>query len=194
MTEAPAAERMGRLFFTAEQRAQLDIARARHDPRAPVVSEPEILAAPALAVPRGPGVVTYSGVVRRGDGKSTVWINGKPVTERNRAGASAGEVSVLGMREDGAVSIAVPQASRTASLKVGQSLDVNSGRIDESYTSRPGAPSPSPQTQAEPAPPLSASSGSLENRLKSLRTLRDTPGRDTDARGDAATAQQPDKR
>ncbi|MEQ1773191.1 MAG: hypothetical protein ABL891_05340 [Burkholderiales bacterium] len=122
-----AADNMGRLFFEPAQRAQLDAARKQRDRRSLVTSDAE-----AIAAPQGPDVLTYNGVVRRSDGKSTVWINGKPMTERTRDS----DVSVLGMRRDGAVSVTVPQAERPASLRVGQSVDVISGTIEESYARR----------------------------------------------------------
>ena len=63
--EAP----LGRLFFTPQERADLDSgkARAAHDQ--------------ALAPPP-----TLDGIVRRSDGRGTVWINGKP--EQRRVGAT----------------------------------------------------------------------------------------------------------
>lgn len=135
---AEAAEALGRLFFAPAQRAQLDAARAQHDRRPPGAADTE------QAAPRGPDVVTYSGMVRRDDGKSTVWINGKPITERTRDG----DVSVVGVRRDGAVSVAVPQADRSASLRVGQSMEVTSGTIEESYARRATRYTP----PAKPAP------------------------------------------
>lgn len=143
---------LGRLFFSPEQRAQLDLARIKRDQR-PLL---ETNAAPnsATPAPRGPAVVTFNGAVQRGDGKSTVWINGNPVTERNRL-RNEMEVSVIGMRRDGELALAIPQASRKASLKVGQSLDVTSGRIDEPYsrraTERPTT-EVAPSAGAEPVP------------------------------------------
>lgn len=124
---AVAAEGLGRLFFAPGQRAQLDVARAQRDRRAPIIVENT-----EQAAPQGPDVLTYSGVVRRNDGKSTVWINGKPMTERTRDG----DVNLLGVRRDGAVSVTVPQTDRAASLRVGQSLDVISGTIEEPYARR----------------------------------------------------------
>ena len=132
--EVLAADSLGRLFLTPEQRTQLDTARAQRDRRLPV-QETEAAPVTPVAPPQGPDVVTYSGVVRRSDGKSTVWINGKPVNERSRAQPDH-EVSVTGLRNDGAVSVAIPQADRRASLKVGQSLSVTSGTIEESYLRR----------------------------------------------------------
>lgn len=137
---AVAADGLGRLFFAPAQRAQLDTARVQRDRRGgPMTAETEV------AAPQGPDVVTYSGVVRRSDGKSTVWINGKPMTERTRDS----DVNVIGVRRDGAVSVNVPQADRSASLRVGQSMDVMSGKIEEPYARRetlyrpPAKPAPS---------------------------------------------------
>ncbi len=123
-----AADELGRLFFSPAQRAQLDAARAQRDRRLPVTASMSSDTT-ELPAPLGPEVVTYEGVVRRSDGKSTVWINGRPMTERTRDG----DVNVLGVRRDGSVSVAVPQADRSASLRVGQSMDVISGRIEEPY-------------------------------------------------------------
>lgn len=139
---APAADGLGRLFFEPGQRALLDDLRARRDRRAPITTEPE------QAAPQGPEVVTYSGVVRRNDGKSTVWINGKPVNDRARGG----DVNVLDVRRDGAVSVAVPLADRAASLKVGQSLEVTSGRIEEPYARAATLYRPPPMPSAAAAP------------------------------------------
>ena len=128
-----AADGLGRLFLNPEQRAQLETVRAQRDRRLPIIVETE--AAPTLApvAPTGPEVVTYSGMVSRSDGKSTVWINGRPLTERSKGD---GEIDILGVRRDGAVAVAIPQADRKASLRVGQSLEVTSGTIEESYARR----------------------------------------------------------
>jgi hypothetical protein len=147
---APAADSLGRLFLTPDQRAQLEVTRARRDQRQPATAEPTPVTA-AAPQPQGPETVTYSGLVRRSDGKSTVWINGKPVDERSRA-RGAGDVNVLGMQADGAVSVAIPLASRTGSLRVGQRLDVNSGRIAESYARQ----SPPKTIEANPTSSVAA--------------------------------------
>ena len=146
-----ASDGLGRLFLTPDQRAQLEIVRAQRDRRLPVSIETETTAAPVPAAPQGPEIVTYNGVVRRSDGKSTVWINGKPVNERNRR-SSDSEVSVLGVQRDGAVSVSIPQADRRASLKVGQSLEVTSGVIEESYLRRATLPRPQVNMPAATTP------------------------------------------
>lgn len=133
---------MERLFFSPAQRAQLDIARAQRDRRGTQAADG------TPSGPQGPDVVTYDGVVRRTDGKSTVWLNGKPVNDRT----SNNDVNVVGVRGDGAVTIAVPQTDRAASLRVGQTLDINSGAIREPYA-RDATRYRPPEKAAAPASP-----------------------------------------
>jgi hypothetical protein len=67
----------GRLFYTPEQRAQLETARARNvtqaKPSVPTRVAPDV----------EPPTVRFDGLVVRSDGKSTRWVNGQP-----QAGAS----------------------------------------------------------------------------------------------------------
>ncbi|HEV8612692.1 MAG TPA: hypothetical protein VGQ73_04215, partial [Gemmatimonadales bacterium] len=79
-TPAPAQERLGRLFFTPAQRASLDVARSQRARRTLATEQFEQEAAPT------PQTITYGGVVRRSDGKTTVWINSQPVRDREPAG------------------------------------------------------------------------------------------------------------
>lgn len=188
-----AADSLGRLFHTPEQRAQMDLARVKRDQRLPVSSETEPAAAP---IAQGPDVVTYSGVVRRSDGKSTVWINGKPVNERNRIG-NASEVNVLGVRRDGAVSVAIPQADRRASLKVGQSLDVTSGRIEESYARRMTLPRPIEDAVPAPAAPppampsaLAPAASSATASTRPTRPVRESAFKESDPESGAVPAER----
>ena len=61
-----AAAELGTLFNTAEERARLDRLRrgeATETAAGPIAAKPEV-----------------TGFVRRSDGRSTVWINGVPVT------------------------------------------------------------------------------------------------------------------
>lgn len=141
-----------RLFFSPAQRAQLDTMRAQRDRRGAQTTDGE------QPGPQGPDAVTYDGVVRRTDGKSTVWLNGKPVNDRTRNN----DVNVVGVRGDGAVTIAVPQADRAASLRVGQTLDVNSGTIEEPYARR--ATRYRPPEIAGPAPAAVANTSAAAKR------------------------------
>lgn len=94
-TSAPAhAEELGRLFYTPEQRAQLDIEHARD-------------AAPADS----PNVMSIDGIVQRHGGERTVWINGVP--------QSAGRSDD---RAPESVPVAIPGQSQPVKIKVGQKV------------------------------------------------------------------------
>ena len=62
----PAAD-PGRLFYTPEQRAQLEAARDRN-------VTPTRPASPTVT----PAPLRFDGMVIRSDGKSTSWVNGRP--------------------------------------------------------------------------------------------------------------------
>jgi len=138
---AAADQTLGRLFFTPEQRAQLDSAR-RNRAQRPVIEAAADEAPPAARV-------TYSGMVKRSDGRSTIWINNRPVHERapGEAGAPRARVD-----EEGAASITLPQQQRSIRLKVGQTAELASGHVAESYARRPApaAVEPPPAPAAEP--------------------------------------------
>ncbi len=128
---AHAQERMaGRLFFTPEQRDQLDAGRreaiANRNRPAPTPAR----SAPVPKAPP-PQVVTLHGVVKRSDGEATVWVNGRPVSSRfEEADIGAGTIA----RDS--VGFAVPGSKRRVRLKVGQSLEAMSGTIEEGYRRR----------------------------------------------------------
>ncbi len=85
----------GRLFFTPEQRAQLDYDYARN-----------------ISVDGGVGsVVTVNGIVQRRGGGRTVWINGV----EQPAGKSD-------ERHPTSVPVSVPGKSKPVEMKVGQKL------------------------------------------------------------------------
>jgi hypothetical protein len=139
---APAQERLGRLFFTPAQRASLDVARSQRARAAVATERPEQEAAPV------PQSITYSGVLRRSDGKTTVWINNQPVHDRESAGAAA----IVGrVRPDGSVTLQVPQSGRSVNLKPGQSVELLSGNVEEGYSRRLEAPKPEPKSATKPA-------------------------------------------
>lgn len=135
--EAPAAEALGRLFFTPAERARLDAARSEKS-WVPVASEQE-------EAPPIPELVTYGGLVRRSDGKTTVWINNRPVND----GKATERLPVkTRVQPDGSVVLEVPQASRSVNLKVGQSLEIVSGTIEEPYARGPIIATPPPKPAA----------------------------------------------
>ena len=141
-TDACAAE-LGRLFYTPAQRTQLDTLRSQKNIAPPV---PEVKDAPAV-----PDTVTYGGVVRRSDGRNTVWINNRAVND----GKPIDELSITSrVRSDHSVSLRLPQAASAVELKVGQSIDVTTGTVVEPYSRRPDAPTAAPKR--DPSPPAPA--------------------------------------
>jgi len=152
-----AAEPLGRFFFTPAQRAQLDTARSQKS-RVTLASEKEQDAAAPVAE-----ILTLGGSVRRSDGKSTVWINNRAVNDRETTGG----VIVDRLRPNGALSLQVPQSARSIELKVGQSVDIVSGTIEEPYARQLTAPQP------EPAPkPAGAAAGKPAPGEKAAATAR----------------------
>jgi len=139
---APAQERLGRLFFTPAQRASLDVARSQRARTALATEKTEQEATPV------PQTITYSGVLRRSDGKTTVWINNQPVHDRESAGAA----TIVGrVRSDGSVTLQVPQSGRSVILKPGQSVELLSGAVEEGYSRRLEGSRPEPKPAATPA-------------------------------------------
>ena len=98
---APAHADVGRLFFTPQQRAELDKRRAN-----PVVDQ-------ETAVPES--AVTLNGYVRRSDGRPTTWVNGVP-----RYDTSAPQ-------RDGRLTVQEPGGQVV--LKPGQTADLVAGAV-----------------------------------------------------------------
>lgn len=144
-TPVPAAEQaLGRMFFTPAQRASLDIARTQRA-RTTLATENTEEVASAAPVPQ---TITFDGMVRRSDGKSTVWINNRPVNENEQTGGAA----VVGrVRPDGGISLQMPQSGRSVELKVGQSIELLSGTVEEPYARKPPVTAPEPKPAAKPA-------------------------------------------
>lgn len=143
-TPAAAADSsLGRLFFTPSQRASLDVARSQRTRGTVATEATEATVEVAEPVPQ---TITYGGMVRRSDGRTTVWINDRAIQDRQPAGGSA---IVHRVRPDGAVTVEVPQSSRRIDLKVGQSVEVLSGSVGEGYRQRPAASGNQP-TNDEP--------------------------------------------
>jgi hypothetical protein len=99
---AAAQENLGRLFFTQQQRQDLDRRRQANIREAAVIVESS---------------VTVNGQVSRSSGRSTTWINGVP-QESSRNPLDPARVNVSG--GEGAPSV---------SLKIGQTLDKIRGEI-----------------------------------------------------------------
>jgi hypothetical protein len=104
---ASVSQELGRLFFSAEQRAALD---ARRKARVPDKPAAVVVASPTTKL---------DGYVKRSGGPSTVWVNGEPLPE------GAGEAPRIGPR----VSISVGEGGRRAALRPGEVLDRGSGEV-----------------------------------------------------------------
>jgi hypothetical protein len=130
---------LGRLFFTPSQRASLDVARTQRARSALSTDKTDEATAAPL-----PQTLTYDGAVRRSDGKATIFLNGRPVSEKDSA---AGTVIVGRIRPDGGVSLQLPQSGRSVDLKPGQSVELLSGVIEESYSRKPVQPESKPETK-----------------------------------------------
>ncbi len=97
LSGAHAAE-LGRLFYTPQQRAQLDAGQTSPD-------NPE---------GTGRSYITVNGVIQKQGGKRTVWINGQPQPAENG-----------NEKTPATVPVAVPGKPRPVQLKVGQRLLLN---------------------------------------------------------------------
>ena len=107
-----AAQDIGRLFFTPQQRAALDERRRARVPDKPTAA--------AEAAP----VTRVDGYVQRSNGPSTVWINGDPL------GESAPEAPRIDNRTpSGSVSITIGESGARTRLKPGEALDRGTGEV-----------------------------------------------------------------
>jgi hypothetical protein len=97
-SKAQAAE-LGRLFFTPDERQQLDQKFARHET--------------GNEEPESKPFISVNGVIQRSDGSRTVWINGK--AQHNAAGKNPNTAPVT-----------VPGKHESIEVKVGQRLLIDS--------------------------------------------------------------------
>ncbi len=134
--QAAAALPMRRMFFTPAERAALDESRRR--PAIVAAAEPKPL-------PPAPEFVTLDGVVRRSDGTTTVWLNNR-LLEGKRTAEGLEVTNSRRTPGTGNVTVRVPQAGRSVDMRVGQQLDVTSGKVQERYQLAPPAPAPASET------------------------------------------------
>jgi len=138
---AGAQEALGRLFFTEQQRQDLDRRRQANIQETTVVVD---------------SLVTVNGQVSRASGKNTTWINGVPQTSTRKP------------HDPARVTLPGAEGEPSVTVKVGQTLDKVRGEIrDPSSSGKTGTP-PAPgnsggRTETPPAP--GNSSGSTETQL-----------------------------
>lgn len=97
---------LGRLFFTPEQRAQIEYRHA-HD---------------TSAEGNSPSVLMINGIVRKHGGARTVWINGVAQS----AGSDTGQASHI-------QTVTVPGKTQSVKIKVGQKLLLDESAPDEGW-------------------------------------------------------------
>lgn len=107
------AQELGRLFFTPQQRADLDARRKARVPDKP--------AAATVASP----VTRLDGYVKRSGAPSTVWINGESVTE------GSPDAPRIDRGPSGSVSIGVGEGGGRVRMKPGESLDRGNGEVHD---------------------------------------------------------------
>jgi hypothetical protein len=149
---ASAAQPVGRLFFTPSERAQLDAMRTQKP------SPQQAAAAPPQEPRPTSQTITYSGIVRRNDGRSTLWLNNKPVDEKD---ALSGFAVTGRVRPDGAVTFQNPETGASINLKVGQRAELQTGRVAESRREKPepAKKDDAPKADAEISPGDAKSAG-----------------------------------
>lgn len=124
-----AAEPIGRLFTSPNERSNLDYLRQtkKNEPLKVDLPTPELEAAPMpIALP---DAVNLQGYVKRNDGKqSTVWVNNQAMQENSR-----NKDITVGRLSDGSnrVPIKLSANGKRLNLKAGQVYDPESNRVQE---------------------------------------------------------------
>ncbi len=108
------AQELGRLFFTPEQRAQLDERRKAHVPDKP-----------AAVLDESPST-RLDGYVKRSHGESTLFVNGEAIPE----GVQTEGMQVVPDRASAdRATIVTGDSGKRVRLKVGESLDRGTGTV-----------------------------------------------------------------
>lgn len=105
---AAAQSSLGRLFYTPEQREDLDRRRASNARESVITTD---------------GTLTVNGQVRRSSGLGTTWINGIPQDSRTRPRAVPADAA--------RTTVNLGDTEPPASLKVGETLDRARGEISD---------------------------------------------------------------
>jgi hypothetical protein len=106
-------------------------------------------------------IITYSGIVRRSDGRSTLWLNNRAAEEKE---AFAGLAVSGHVGANGAVTLQGPSGS-TVQLKVGQRAELQTGKVAEARHATPPAPG-----KADAAPSKLQEDLSRENKSEAPNT------------------------
>jgi len=147
-------EPIGRLFFTPDERTNLDRARLTGgNTEQDSATEPQ------------QETLTLNGIVKRSSGKTTEWINHTVQNESNFPPGSKMQISKSRLPN---FPVLVQKSGKTVSLKVGQTLNIDSGEIRENYqlpSDKEAMPATATQasTAAAKTPDAAAIAASLRN-------------------------------
>jgi hypothetical protein len=103
---AVAQEKLGRLFFTPEQRIRLEQLENKPEGETEVIISDKIM---------------VNGIVQRNGGSRVVWINGVPQSQKGANGILV-ERDIM----PDSVPVKIPGTGNSVRLKVGQSIDLDS--------------------------------------------------------------------
>ena len=109
-----AAQQLGRLFFTPEQRAALDARRAARMPDKPA------------AVAESP-TTRVDGYVKRSSGKSTVWVDGEAMPD----GLQLEGLRLQRGNDPTRVTVTIGEDGRRIVVRVGETLDRATGAVKD---------------------------------------------------------------
>jgi hypothetical protein len=109
-----AAQELGRLFFTPEQRAALNARRAARLPDKPA------------AVAESP-TTRVDGYVKRSSGKSTVWVDGEALPD----GLQLEGLRLQRGNDPTRVTVTIGEDGRRIVLRVGETLDRATGEVKD---------------------------------------------------------------
>jgi hypothetical protein len=109
-----AAQELGRLFFTPEQRAALDARRAARLPDKPA------------AVAESP-TTRVDGYVKRSSGKSTVWVDGEAMPD----GLQLEGLRLQRGNDPTRVTVTIGEDGRRIVVRVGETLDRATGAVKD---------------------------------------------------------------
>jgi hypothetical protein len=127
----------GRLFFTPAERASLDVLRQNNRAPDKVIKADEISkddeAKVGESAPSAIRPVIMNGYISRSDGKNTLWVNDRAVSEKSSSNALN-----IGRLNNNQVRVVVNK-NKAANLKPGQVYDPNTGKI---YNHASEAPRP----------------------------------------------------
>ena len=159
--DTSAKDGYGRLFFSAEERLMLN--EMRDDDIEPEVVAPvrgETAVAPVV------DVISFDGKVERsGGGGSTIWVNGRPVYTGNRTVEGIRIQPSRGTSSETRFVLPPSDAGETDfSLKAGQKIAVQSGKVLDAYEVRAAEDAESIFAVDEPPAPEAAGDGDQDGQ------------------------------